>query len=87
VTRSFSVKTKPELAPGSPVNFRDAAALAGITVGAKATITVKSTTPEVCGVVKRAIVAKAAGACKVRITVKPAKGKVVTKPLTLTVAG
>ncbi len=87
VTRSFNVKTKPELAPGSPVSFRDAASLAAITVAAKAVITVKSATPEICGTAKRAIVAKAAGTCKVRITVKPAKGKAVTKPLTLTIAG
>jgi len=87
VTRSFTVRTKPELAAGSPVSFKDAASLAGLSVGAKARITVKSTTPEVCDVVKRNIVAKAAGTCKVRVTVKPAKGKAATKPLTFVVAG
>lgn len=87
VTRSFTVRTKPELAAGSPIRFKDAAPLAGFSTGAKARITVKSTTPEVCGVSKRAIVAKAAGTCKVRVTVKPAKGKAATKPLTFVVAG
>jgi hypothetical protein len=87
VTRSFTVRTKPELAAGSPVNFRDAVSLTGRTAGVKVQIRVKSMTPQICGVVKRAIVAKAAGTCKVRVTVKPAKGKATTKPLTFVIAG
>lgn len=87
VTRSFTVRTRPELAAGSPISFKDAASLAGMTVGPKASITVTSTTPKICDVEKRAVVAKAAGTCKVRVSVKPAKGKAVTKPLALVVAG
>jgi hypothetical protein len=86
VTRSFTVRTKPTLGVDAPLNFREAATLAGLTVGSKATVSVKSLTPEICGTAKNQIVAKAAGTCKVRVTVKPAKGKAATKPLSVTVS-
>jgi hypothetical protein len=87
VTRSFDVKTTPELAAGSPLRFRDVASLAGLKVPVKARISVTTSTPEICGVKKRTIVAKATGDCDAVVTVKPAKGKTATKKVTITIAG
>ena len=87
VSRSFTVRTKPELGATSPLRVRDAAKLAGLTVGPKSAVSAASLTPEICGVAKRSIVAKATGTCKVAVTVKPAKGKAATKNITLDVVG
>lgn len=87
VTRSFDVKATPVLAAGAPMRFRDVASIAGLTVPAKAVVSVTTDTPEICDTNKRTLAAKAAGDCKVKVTVKPAKGKTTTKKVTIAIAG
>jgi len=87
VTRSFAVTTAPTLTTTSPVTLRAAAAMAGLTTAAKATVTVKVLTPAVCAVTADGLSGVRAGECRARITVKPVKGGAVSRILRATVSG